>query len=322
MPEPHHAFHGSPAYLRLSLVSLALTFVLFACEKAPPEVKEVIRPIKMQRVQGQADLKSEFPGKVAAKISSQMGFEVPGRIIALPVKEGQVLKKGEIIAKIDPRDYEARLASERAKLREAKLNYDRAKQLYASQSIALAELDAERRKFEVVQASFREAMKAKEETIIRAPFDGVVAKKLIKEFTNVAAKQTVVIFQDESGGLEIDINVPETSMANPGRKGLRDVIATMNPQVEVAAFPDKRFAATVKEVANVADPVTRTFKVTFAFDRPANLNIFPGMSAKVIFEVKSDSAALERKSVNDTRQGGRDGTRQIRRSYGSSIQMA
>ena len=65
--------------------------------------------------------------------------------------------------------------------------------------------------------------------------------------------------------------------------------AAIKPQVVVSTIPDKKFPARLKEVAKIADAVTRTFKVTLAFERPKNLNIMPGMTAKVLVTRPADA---------------------------------
>ena len=276
----------------LPLSSLCL-LCLTECRKPKEPASDVVRPIKMLQLDGDVTLNGEFPGKITARVTSEMGFEVAGKITEIPIKEGQSVKKGAIIARIDPRDYDARLASARAKLREAQLNFQRAKDLYSADSIALAEVDRRRTEFELAQTGVREASKAREETMIRAPFDGVVARKLVKEFSNVEAKQPVVILQDDSH-LEIDISVSEQAWATTSDLTAEQLNEQLKPIVEIASLPGKHFSAKLKEAASVADAVTRTFKVTFMFEKPEGMNVLPGMSAKVVIKDKNDDTSPDK----------------------------
>ncbi|MBF0234944.1 MAG: efflux RND transporter periplasmic adaptor subunit [Desulfamplus sp.] len=99
--------------IKIGFLVLA-SFVLFltACgkEKEEKSTKEIVRPIKMMTVtSGQDMLQRRFPGKVRAVSRVDMSFQVNGPLIKLPVKEGQNVKKGELIARIDPRNYEVAL---------------------------------------------------------------------------------------------------------------------------------------------------------------------------------------------------------------------
>ena len=153
--------------------------------------------------------------------------------------------------------------------------------LFARSAVSRQELDAARRNKEVAEASVSKARKALEEARLIAPFAGTVARKLVEEFQNVQAKQPVVLLQDDSS-LEIRIAIPEGDLSRV-RPGLdpRDASAHANPMVEVSSFPGRRFPATMKSFSTTADPATRTFSATFGFDRPTDILIRPGMTARL-----------------------------------------
>ena len=109
-----------------------------------------------------------------------------------------------------------------------------------------------------------------------------MARKLVEDFANVQAKQPVLILQDTSI-LEIEIAVPERDVVQSKRQDETKEQASerLKPQVIVSAVPDREFPAKIKEYATTADPVTRTFPVKLNFDKPEDLNILPGMTARV-----------------------------------------
>ncbi|MFQ5657598.1 MAG: efflux RND transporter periplasmic adaptor subunit, partial [Candidatus Methylomirabilales bacterium] len=101
------------------------------------------------------------------------------------------------------------------------------------------------------------------------------------DYANVNAKDPVLVFQDTTH-LEIEINVPERDFTVRERKGTREEVrARLKPEVIVSAIPNRSFPARIKEWTTDADPETRTFQVTFVFDNPKDVRIFPGMTAKV-----------------------------------------
>jgi RND family efflux transporter MFP subunit len=118
-----------------------------------------------------------------------------------------------------------------------------------------------------------------------------VAQKLVNDFANVQAKQAVLVLEDDSS-LEIDVNVPEQDWARAKPNiSLEERSARARPRVVIPAIADRIFPATLKELDTTADPVTRTYNVTFAFEKPSDVTVRPGMTGGVILTIPSDIAA-------------------------------
>jgi len=284
---------------RKSVSSLALTAALAlaatsllvgGCGKEEPEVKEIIRPVKMMTIgAGAADGTREYPGRIRAVEEIQLSFEVPGRIIEIHAREGQAVARGALVAALDPRDYEAARDRDRALRNEARADYQRNRTLYERDAISLRDLEVVRRRFEVREANLKQSEKALSDTRLYAPYDGKIAGRLLENHENVRAKQAIVIFHDDST-MEIRASFPETEYLRiRDLGGVKDMTEKLKPQVEVSAAAGRRIEAWVKELRNTADPVTRTYEVTLDFVAPAGLSITSGMTAKVI--ITSQSAA-------------------------------
>jgi len=276
---------GARRLVRLrSAAALILALALVpACREEVVERPEPVRPVKMLTVGAAGDgERREYPGTIEAIQHVDMAFEVPGRIIEFPVEEGQRVEKGQVLARLDPRDYQAKLDSARANLRKSEADLARSERLYKEDAgaIALTQLDADRRAVEVSRAYLKEAQKAFEDTTLTAPFAGFMARKRVRDFANVQAKQAVLILQDVSS-LKIVVSVPERDFAGSSGGSREQLTARSEPRVVVSALPDRSFPARVKELALTADPVTRTFAATFEFAPPADVAILPGMTAKI-----------------------------------------
>jgi RND family efflux transporter MFP subunit len=114
-----------------------------------------------------------------------------------------------------------------------------------------------------------------QDTTLRAPYDGVIAERFVEQNQNVTAKQPIVRFQDVDE-IEIVMDVPEAVMAaDLLRAEVLELLA------EVSGAPGLKFPARIGEVAQVADPVTRTFKVRAAAKAPDGVRALPGMTASV-----------------------------------------
>jgi RND family efflux transporter MFP subunit len=263
---------------------VAVGFSAIACGEEPAPEAPIARPVKMLELgAGTGTGKLEYPGEISAAQHSEMAFEVPGKIIEFPVREGQQVEEGTLLARLDPRDFDAELGKARANVAQAKSDYDRYKTLFEQGVEAKATLESKQRRYEVTLADLETTKKAVEDTRLVAPFAGRVARKLVKDFQNVNAKEPVLILQDDSS-LEIVVNVPERDLT-AGRRGEErtpeEASEILEPEVTVTSIPDRSFPASIKELATTADPVTRTFQATFAFANPSDVNVLPGMTAKV-----------------------------------------
>lgn len=269
---------------------LAVGGLLAACSQEPPQDQApVARPVKILTIgEDGAGTSLEFPGSITAAQQSDMAFEVPGRIVEMPVDEGEFVEAGAVLAVLDPRDYEAARDKALAQRNAARADFMRYEEAFKADAVTAQDVDLARRNLDVAEADLRTALKALEDTRLKAPFTGRVARKLVEDFANVQAKQPVLILQDDSG-LEIKVDVAERdyAQAKPGLT-LEERTARINPRVEIASLPDLQFPARIKEIASTADPVTRTYEATFAFDSPADVNIRPGMTGKVVVTVLPD----------------------------------
>jgi RND family efflux transporter MFP subunit len=268
------------------------SLVVFGCgEDKVAEIKEVVRPVKILKIGNGTNVEIlEYSGKVSAASEIQMAFEVPGKLVDFSVTDGFQAKKGDVLGRIDSRDYKASLDAKTAQLEAAKADYDRARSLFETNTIPRKELDAERRNFKVAEANYKVAKKQLEDTKIKAPFTGRVSKTLMDNFQNVQAKQPVLVFSDDSN-LEIVVNVPEIDFVKRNPDWDFDKMTELlAPSVVLSAVPGRSFPAKLTEVSTSADPVTRTFEVTFAFSSPKDIAIYPGMTAKLII---TDPTTLE-----------------------------
>jgi len=269
---------------------LAGCAALTACgQEAPTERAPVTRPVKILTIgSGGTVATLELPGSITPAQHSNMAFEVRGRIIEFPVDEGQMVAEGTLLAKLDARDYEARRDRALAQRNAARADFNRYNEAFKADAVTAQDVDLAQRNIDVAEADLQTARKALEETELRAPFGGRVARKLVEDFANVRAKQTVLILQDESS-LEMRVNVAERDWARvkPDLSN-EERNARGRPRVEITAIPNRQFPAKIKEVATTADPVTRTYEATFAFDNPADTNLSPGMTGKVIVSIPGD----------------------------------
>lgn len=325
-----------------SILSASLSVMLLGsgCSSETEQVP-VVRPVKTHVVTAGGDLRSRsFPGTVEASRRVVLAFRVPGLLIKLPVKEGQRVAKGDLIAQLRQDEFKARLASlqgeldkaraalqalrlgerpeeirrREAELRAAEARLANARAEYGRDTTLVKRNTISRSAYEQSQTAFRvaqeehtvatksldqatrgraedvEAMEGKvrglegrvvemeiqlADSTLRAPYDGVIAERFVDEGQNITANDRVVQFQDVDE-IDIAVDVPETVMASEIQ--FADIEQMM---AELSAAPGVEFPVRIREVAQVADPVTQTFKIRVAMESPPDLRVLPGMTASV-----------------------------------------
>jgi RND family efflux transporter MFP subunit len=228
-----------------------------------------------------------FPGEVVAADTSDMSFDVPGRLIELPATQGVVYKYGELLGRLDETNFVARVDAARADFDNAHAELARRRQLQQRGVISRSELDGFQRANDVAEAALREAQRALDDTRLLAPFDGRVARTLVNNFQNVQAHQPVLVFQSSST-LEIDIHVPEADMSAADR-GItaRNARYLLEAKAEFPTIPNQQFDLELKSFSTEATPSARTFLVTFLLYPPEGQNILPGMTCTVLLRSQS-----------------------------------
>ncbi|WP_295878625.1 efflux RND transporter periplasmic adaptor subunit [uncultured Thiohalocapsa sp.] len=258
----------------MSLLALALA----GCEAPTPppiEPTEVSRPAQMQVVSA-AELSSDlrFPGRVRAVQRVELAFNVPGQIVELPVAEGEAVKAGALLARLDPAAYQTALDVAQAELDAATAEYERVRRLWErSQAVARAEVDRKRTAMEVARSRFAAAQKDLADTRLTAPFAGIVARRLADNFQNVQAKEPVVSLQNPDA-LEIVIHVPERVVRGEPRRAAGFAVFD--------DLPERRLPVTLKSFATEADPQTQTYEVVLGLTPPPDLRVLPGMGVAVL----------------------------------------
>ena len=283
-----------------------LTLILAACSKKAEEAPaEVIRPVKIMTVAADTNISGlNFPGTVRASQRVELAFQiVGGRLIKLPIegKEGQAVKQNELLARIDPKDFETNLRNVQGRLEEAVASLDLAKSEYARVkkiqdqdpgAVSGADIDRKREAVNAMEGRIRslraEVEAAKDQlnyTYLKAPFAGRIAQRFVDNFQDVKPKQPILALEDISQ-VELLVNVPENVIALTESAKSEDIKAV----VQFPTAPGKQFPLQLKEFATKSDPATQTYQVVLQMPQPEDINIFPGMTASVTLSLGSSAA--------------------------------
>ncbi len=270
-----------PRILTLSAVVLYLT----ACTDAGPgPVTVPERPVKLYTVtdSGSGAVR-QFPAVVEPTERASLTFRVSGKLVQLVARPGQMVQKGDLLAKLDDTDFRLKQDQAAARYELAHTQFIRAEQLIAQKLVSQAAFDEAKAQLQVAQADLSTAQTALSYTRLEAPFAGNISRLLVENHENVAAQQPIMELQVRDQ-VDVVIQVPEDVISNV-RKDF-----DYQPEVVFDSHPQYRYRARIREWDTRADPATNSFKVVFSMATPQEFNVLAGMTANVIAEVSQISA--------------------------------
>ncbi|GAB4467377.1 MAG: efflux RND transporter periplasmic adaptor subunit [Burkholderiaceae bacterium] len=275
-------------------------------------------------------------GRVVAARRASVSSKATGRLDWLGVQEGQRVKEGELIARLENRDVaasreqaaasveaaRANLVQGQAELADAAAALKRAHELAQQNFVSAATVDAAQARYRkaraaieslraqigVAEANLRAANVAFDQTLIRAPFTGIVLTKsanvgdVVTPFSSASGTTGAVVTMADMSTLEVEADVSESSIAK---------IALDQPaEIQLDAFADLRLAGSVSRIVPTVDRSKATLLVKVRFDE-TDARVLPDMSAKIAF-LSRRLAPEERKPVSAVRpeaivsRGGKD----------------
>lgn len=260
-----------------SLAWLAILASLLGCGDEPPP-REITRPVRAMQIAEAGALQERwFPGRAKATQEANLAFEVPGRLVQRPVLVGDRVKKGQLLANLDPRDFQNALDQATAAAARARAFRDRVDEAAKTGAVSRQDVDDAEAALRVAQAEVQIRQKALEDSVLFAPFDGTISAILVENFENVLAKQVIMRVLDTSR-IEMEVSIPETLIS--------DVLFVKDVRVQFDAFPGRDFPAKIKEVSDEASETTRTFAVNLIMDQSEDAEILPGMAGRATGRVE------------------------------------
>jgi RND family efflux transporter MFP subunit len=275
---------------RPALFALALTLIASGCSAPPPPAEPEARLARVETVRPPetANLR-EFVGRVEPRLSVDLAFQVGGRMSAFPVVEGQIVPQGEVVARLDDADFARAVRQAEVQRQQASQNLERQRTLHERGIASDAALEQAQTEFDLQSVALESARQNLRYTTITAPFQGLVSRRLVDNFTTVAAGQPIARLQDMSE-LRVAIQIPESIVA---------VVDQSRPAELTARFPflpGESFPLTFRELGAEPELASRTYTALFALPPDLPGNILPGMTATVMvsLDTLTDEPALVR----------------------------
>ncbi|MBZ9658357.1 efflux RND transporter periplasmic adaptor subunit [Mesorhizobium sp. ESP-6-4] len=272
---------GLPA---IGIVVAALALAGCSQEKAEV-VQEVVRPVKVVEIgEARTTRQLDYSGSVRARIEMNLGFRIAGKVTERLVDIGQHVNEGDVLARVDPSDYELSVKSAQASLDAAERQVEtvdlarkRAEQLYAKNFAPKSQLDQARLAYDqavatrdAARSTLAQAQNQVHYTDLKASQAGIVTA-ISADVGQVVGAGTPVMTVAVDGEKEVSIAVPEMDIAGfkPGK------------EVKASFWSDEGLTldGKVREVAGSADPQSRTFAVRVSL--PNDPRVLLGMTANV-----------------------------------------
>jgi RND family efflux transporter MFP subunit len=248
-------------------------------------------------------------GYVVARRKAAVASKGTGTLVFLGVEEGDKVKKGQIIARLDDSDVAATLERARENLRFAEADLNDAKQSLERQKILLERDIVARAEYDVAEARYKrvvaaidaarfavkEAQVAVDNTRIVAPFDGTVLKKnadvgeIVAPLAGAASPKAAVVTIADMSSLEVEADVSEANITR--------VVPEQGCEIRLDAYPDRRYLGYVTKIVPTADRAKATVLVKLKFKNYDD-RVLPEMGAKITFlALGSDQSAMQAKSL-------------------------
>lgn len=253
-----------------------------ASEAVPVEVAAASRRAIAASYTGTAPLEARAESQVVAKTS--------GVALEVMVEEGQQVRAGQVLVRLDSARAEQQAAQTGAAMRKLEANYSRARQMAEQRLLSANDSDQLRYDLESARAANRMANLELSYAKVEAPISGVVASRSIKTGNFVQINSPIIRIVDTSQ-LEATLNVPERELAT--------LKAGLPVLMQVDAMPGKSFTGKVNRVAPVVDSGSGTFRVICSFEGGGVLQ--PGMFGRlrIDYDNRADALVVPRAALLD-----------------------
>jgi membrane fusion protein (multidrug efflux system) len=273
----------------LLFCGLILAIVLGAgCRKKPGEavtggppvfaVQAIVVEARRQPISESLSL----VGTLAANESVELKSETDGTVEEILFNEGQEVKQGDLLVRLDESKVSAAAAEAEANFKLSQANFDRAKQLYRDHLIAQQEFDQAAAQFQANQAGLDLKKRQLKDARIYAPFEGTMSSREISP-GQVISKNTMLTWLVDLDPVKAEVTVPERYVSK--------LAVGQNIDVTVAAYPGRTFTGEVFFVAPFLDPVMRTALVKARIANPKR-ELKPGMFANLNLTLKLEEQAV------------------------------
>lgn len=263
----------------LALISLSLLFN--SCwEKTTPVT--FVRPVKLSKVESMSSYDKDFVGVVSAEQYTNLAFRVSGQVTKIFINEGSFVKKGQLLAEIDPSDLAVQNEADKAQYMATKSILERNERLLAKQAISLQDAEIARANFEKAKSAYEYSKNQLSYTRMTAPFAGSIEKKFVENFQKVQTGETVFKLINPDV-LEVKFTLPESDV------NITQVKSSYF--IEFDNYRGENFQAKIKEIVDASVDgagIPVTLSITDPNFKPEKYNIKAGFACRIKVKIENN----------------------------------
>ncbi len=259
---------------------LLLSLLLLGCARVASE-KEQIRPIKSVVATSADYIEKSFVGMATPLDAVNMAFKLSGQIISYPIYTGQLLREGEFLAELDPRDFELQLFNARTLYEQAQSQLNRTKRLLEREAISRQEYENSLAAYSQAKTKYENSKELLSQTTLYAPYLSVVERTYVDIYEQVQSGQAIVrLVKPET--TTVSFTLPESSMQS-------FIDSTTRFSVTFDAYEGVSFPAVIKDYASTtSDASGFPASLTIENSNPARYKISPGISCTITMYITDD----------------------------------
>jgi len=257
-------------------------WIVGSCRRAVKEevIPRLVKTVEVRGYEGERQV--TYPGKVKAASDVKLAFRVAGPIVQFRVAEGEYVKKGQLLAQLDPRDYRLQFEATAAEYAQVKGESERVMELYRRNSVPVNDYDKAVAALKRVTALYDAHRNALNDTKLYAPFDGFVQQKFFDEHEIVSQGLPVLSMIDKAY-FEVVIDIPSSDYIR--RHQFVDFYCVAD------VYPNEKIPLELLEVTQQAN-YNQLFKVRFRLKPERPLDLAAGMSVQVTIRFTPDERDL------------------------------
>lgn len=260
---------------RVLLATTLLAATQIACSPPNDSMAPSPRRVMIETVESVApQSRFEFVGRVEARQTVDLAFQVGGQLAEFPLNEGLPVTQGDLVARLDQEDFERLEREASVQLQQARTDLQRQRTLNERGIASQAALDSAQTAYDLRVVALETARRNLEYATLTAPFDGMLSRQLAESFTVVSPGQPVARLQDLSE-LRVSIQISEVMVATLDSEDLISVEASF------PFLPGESFRLEQREFNTEPDAASQTYRAILALPNDLPANILPGMTATV-----------------------------------------
>jgi len=212
-------------------------------------------------------------GILSMKKTIKLSFKTGGIIEAINFDEGVIVKKGQILAKLDMSEIDANFYKAKVAFEKAERDFKRTEKLYNEKAATLEQYQNAKTGYNIAKSNLEVAKFNKKHSIIKAPSNGKILKKFFEQGEMISPGIPVYLFASTEKNCVMRVSLTD--------KDIVKIKLGDKAEISFDAYPDKKFVSSVSEIAETADTVTGTFEVELRLDTDCH-DLKSGFIGKVL----------------------------------------